>query len=809
MLASLASSADPLNGSRSTTGADGAFKLRLVPGENNVRIASRPEGYTNDDVVQTVALKEGDRKELTALLLTPALKAFLRLTDESGKPVAALLAQITHPNWGVQAFENAAQSDATGLWDSTNGYNDLRSDAKEPWEVRLPNGYEVVSPTVLTLPSPDPTKPITVVVRKVDESSRAGGTVTLPDGKPVVGANISAILFAPDKGEYTTANVESDVNGRFVFPLLKPNTVVTVSVSKWEHRLTGGDTTKKITVPGDGKQPCIDDFVLTPLTGTVSGTLSTEAKTPVAGAWIWSPDGDSRSLARTDVKGRFTVAHLLPTGDISLKWAARHATGALSAAKRTGLTVLVPVPAKATKTIPATPAQTQAARRKSATRLLREWAAQDEPGQGTRQGEYARDALSALVAPFDLPLALSFLPHKDGTIAEFELGGVLQEATATAPDAVKAVFLQKRGTWSDPAMIFFRHAEMGMVFSAQNPAFAQECYNVAAREIGREGGVGENAVWPRLHLLRLAFRLRVPDADAQFDKTLEAANKQWDGTAYALPMVLEYAAGGDGTRAARHVMELPETGRESGAAVNVLGAMADAQPGAALSLLKRWVADGTIKPGQNYEMGGSYPQTFTRLAKLLAKADPEGAAWVAAHTPKIYRWQSELYAASGLKNAAAREKAYRAALETERNYGDTPRRYAEAISVARTTGDTALVQAFTGEFAARVGKDISLFDGTPGANVAAITFQIGDMEPALCRMLLEISLPQPGELSMDADSTVWRVAAIVRAMAWLDLPRALVIADGLGKPEEVAKAKAEIIRSLLTPPDKWRSLVNQ
>ena len=116
------------------------------------------------------------------------------------------------------------------------------------------------------------------MVRTVDLSNRATGRVVTPDGKPVAEANVSVSSYVKDangnQSDYKSEYLETGKEGRFVLPLLRPKSIMSVNISKWEHKTTAtGMVGTSLTVADDGKQPVFNDWVLTPLTGSVAGKI--------------------------------------------------------------------------------------------------------------------------------------------------------------------------------------------------------------------------------------------------------------------------------------------------------------------------------------------------------------------------------------------------------------------------------------------------------------------------------------------------------------------------------------------------------
>ena len=302
-----------------TTKDDGTYHLRVAPGEGKVRISTPPIGFAYSSSTIPVTVHAGETKTLAPIELAENLTVILHVTDESGKAVPDLPLRVWHPGWSDgRSWDEMQKTDASGNWDSAkNPYEQISEEEKAPWEIRVPNGWDVVSPKELKLPT---TGPVTVVVKTVDISKQASGRVLSSDGKPI--ANVIYFLFlamsrikTEIRADYKSDNILTDKEGQFALPLLRPNSFLTIDVSQWEYRLTKrGISEPVLKIPADGTQPKLGDWVLTPLTGSVSGIVTNTTGKPLPGVWLWSYDGDMRSVARTDAKGAFTVNHLLPTG---------------------------------------------------------------------------------------------------------------------------------------------------------------------------------------------------------------------------------------------------------------------------------------------------------------------------------------------------------------------------------------------------------------------------------------------------------------------------------------------------------------
>lgn len=788
------------------TGADGTYKIRVAPGDFVVNIGSQNEGYAYFNPKLPVSVKEGETKTLAPFELPPAVHVTLRVVGEDGKPAAGVPVRIYHPGWRDGRNENdSPKTDANGVWDSKNDPRaELSLGAEDPWEVRVGDGWEVVSPSTLRL---DVTAPTTVIVRKVDPASRPRGRVVTPEGKPVANANVSVNSWVEsgngDTSNYKSDDTQTDADGRFVLPRFRPKSTVTISVNKPEHRYR---SLPLITTAEDGKQPDLGEIVLTPLNGTVSGTVVGANGKPVPGAWVWSTDGEINSHTRTDAQGAFTLEHVPASGDVAISLARGTAAALFTVSLRKNNRLNLPAP-----TPPVTPAVQASQYRTRANALIASLTDEAEVGQGVRDnGQKGRDLIADTVAKIDIEAALKIGADKKGKVSEAVLSGILDEAIATEPDRCRELFVANVRGWASPWRTLWRSTDMTKAFAAKDPAFAVQCYDIARRQVA--SGIPEGWVYENMLVAKLAFLVNAPDVDTWEARAIELLTKEQGGNiGKGIASAAAQLAEGDGTRAAKLLKRLPKEKRTE-VAGNILESMVrsktEAQTLAANRLLDNWIADGTFNIASDEWKQGRYISSLNGIVKTLARTDPEAAYKLAKSSPEYNRWEALLYAASGQTNPAIRTKRYREALAVGQGPSTTAR-YPLCLILAKRTGDAALAAEMQAALIRSVASDVAIFDGNSIQTAQRLTLAVGQTAPDMCRFFIEATIAQMRQLNPDDEGEYWNIRNALQAMAMVAPGRAVEIANSLHDPKNQFRGKCEIARVLLTPREKWAALVEE
>lgn len=800
------------------TSDDGKFTVQVAPGESLIHIGSKMEGLAYYDPAQPVTVREGETKTISPFELTPTFTVTLKVSDESGKPVADLPVRVYHPGWsdGTES-DQYARTDAHGVWDSKNDRRtEFGTDAKVGWEIRLPTGWEVVSPKTLSLPSPTS---VNVVVRKPDPASRPHGRVVTPDGKPVSGVNVSVSSWFIEgdnsQRDYQSQNnVSANADGTFVLAPLRPNATVRLTINKGEHRLA--EPMKRLTVPADGKQPDYGDIVLIPLNGSVSGVVVGAGGKPVPSAWVWSLAGSARATTRTDAKGQFMLQGVPGRGAIPISVAFGTVTASYTISKGEANRLnLTPAPPRKQESLKLKVERD----RKKAFEIIAEMKNADKPGQGVRSTGNDRDGgdtLAGLLAPFDLDAALRIGADTGGTISEPVLSDIISKSLRASPERARLLFVTDHKKWTNPYQVFWRSVEMATLFTAKDPTFADACYEMAKKQIS--SGIPEDALWETLALSKLAYYRNAPDADFWEKRAITLTTKESGGNDMAgLAWAAREIATGDGIRTAK-LLDRVSADKRSEVAIGILTGMtageitpstgdSTIQPLQAGKLWEKWFSDGTIKKDYDRWRYGDSGRIAVQIAKATAQSDPDAAYRIAQQASQNERWIALLYAASGQKDSTVRVRRYREAVDDDRTGYGKISHYAEAAYVAGRTGDAAFVAEMRKALAKSLVGGFDTFSGNPVENAFRITLVFGNDSPDMCRFYIESALREARQNNPEVSDEVWLYKPAIQAMALIDLPRALEITRSFRDAKDQAQGKRDIIRTLLTHPTFRHSLI--
>ena len=277
-----------------TSDKNGAFVLRVLPGQYKVRSSGGSTDYLRSQVTQNIEAKNGVPAQVKfELQKAPVVRGITR--DESGKPVAAKLLVGSFGGFGPNVI-----SDAQGKWQYTpHDTDDIGIGGGED-----DKGYfEIISPKRVDWPVKGP---IVVTVRRHAWQKLAGRVVT-PDGAPIEGAKVEASfgVQVSDSTSYgATVSASSDKDGRYVLERLRDSrrrdvmgTEVEVSAKKDGYQFQSGGKVTRV-----GNEPRVSDLVFAPLSAQIAGTTEAGADVVVAGR-----------QTRADETGRFSF-DALPAG---------------------------------------------------------------------------------------------------------------------------------------------------------------------------------------------------------------------------------------------------------------------------------------------------------------------------------------------------------------------------------------------------------------------------------------------------------------------------------------------------------------
>jgi hypothetical protein len=452
------------------TDKNGAFVLQALPGENTLGLGSRDPRYIGMGRTSVrLQVKNGVPLTVDPIRLEPAPAVRLAVADESGKPVANLRLGIvpSHYTNNVMSEEYmGALTDESGAWDSRKQGNPEIGTSGDH-QVQVAGDWEVVSPKSFPLAESD--KPLPVVLRRIDPAKRGVGRVTTPDGKPLAGVQVSVISERRDannnRQDYQSVSVRSDAKGEYILPPIKPGNRVGISANRDGYRAANGEGRPAT----ESAPPRVPDLVLVPLDGVLRGTVS-RGKTPVAGAQVWSLDGDNRTWTQTDAKGNFVLKRVPGKGAVTVSAGLGRAVagGVFTSGEKVSLSLTPLEGSLLPGRVPLSPAaaKAQAVRDKTrAMELLRDLASEAAPGKGVRDAGWGQDHLANLLAPVDFEAAMGIATRPDGKITDQAWAGLLEHRVAVDVEGADAAFQKQSPNFSDPSTVFYQACNIGMAMS--------------------------------------------------------------------------------------------------------------------------------------------------------------------------------------------------------------------------------------------------------------------------------------------------------------------------------------------------------
>ncbi|MBC8138683.1 MAG: carboxypeptidase regulatory-like domain-containing protein [Fibrella sp.] len=782
---------DSYPGNRMRTDKNGAFVVHVLPGKNTLQLWSRTSEYTGAGRTIALVVNKDAPVTLEPIRLQPAPVVRLAVTDEAGKPVPDLRLSVARldraDDQGPQEWMGAL-TDESGAWDSKKQDNPALENDGSEYRIQVADNWEVVPPSDKPFRLIPDGKPLPVVVRRIDPAKRGVGRVVTPDGAPVADVPVSVVSERRDANgnpqDYQRAQTKTDAKGEYLFPPLKPGYRVEVSVGLDGHRGAINEGT-----PATENTPArVPDLVLVPLDGVLRGVVL-RGKTPVAGAQVWSLDGERRTWARTDAKGAFVLKHVPGKGTVavSASLGKSRASGTFTPNEK-ALLSLAPVAAPLLfGRVPLPPAIAKARTVRDTARameLLRELSYEATPGVGVRNAGWGQDVLANLLSPVDFEAAVQIGRGADGKITDQAWFGIMDRRIAVDVEGAERAFRKQLPNFLDPNPAFYLSCSLGMAYAAKQPQKALEYYRLAAKT--RTDNKLEDP-YAAQRLAVLAYRLHLPDADA--NPAIESAS----GGAGKIPEegVLIPLASGDGVRAAKRVDALPEEPRERRADVlyRIVEAMAPEQP-----LEARQLLDSIKTPGS--EEAWLRGRAIVAIVKATVPFDPEAAYRLALTASSLYRAEALAHAASGItSDPALRTKRFLEATVVKEAYYRTP----VLLMVAAIAEGSAPDAAATLRKQAR--EAIASKPDSVGGGVAIARVLLPEV-PELCRRVIEIHIKEQQRNNPGHTGDYGMLRRELRTLALLDPDRALQIAGELKQKDAMFRMKADLALLLLTPPHK-------
>lgn len=800
------------------TDKQGRFRLRVAPGASQVYLWVAPPGYDtgrdsshlND---QSVTLAKNETKTLEPFRLERTLVVSALVTDEAGKPLEGVALRIIQSNitYGDKP-EN--KTDAQGKWSSLNQppwQNIPRDNAK----IDVPAAWEVVSPKQLKLPADLPANggaPLRIVLRKANVLALRGRVVT-PTGTPVAGAQVNVYAYTKDANGNSqngrNENVQSGADGVYVTESLRRGETVLVSVSKPGYLYVRGGRAKE----ADGAFAA-DDAVLVPLSAKRAGRIVSAAGKPVAGAYVWSPEGGPNAYTTSDETGAFTLSEL-PEGNVSLMAAGGRAVGQ-ARANEAGTTIVALAPGT-TVAFPANSAAALAADKKRGVALLEKLAGEAPAGKGPRSGPWNRDLVAEAMVPASVERALALGVGEDGKLADVVLGGIITALTDDGrpehADQAAALLTRRLPDMNSSYERFYRAYDVGMALADRRPQDARRFFAQARSEWGKTLPVDDH--FAHFHLVALALRLRVPEANDLLANAVAQA-KQADAESkdggYDLVRGIPVLVGGDPQRAEAVANEITAPARRVQALAAIAEKLAPTSPAGALAVLNRAYE---IKLSTQDVNQTEWSLGNARVVVLRAWGTRDADAALALARRGKNEYYQPVALARAARALAARPASAKEAAALWREAADAADQYGGRFlpEVAHLAGQT---DPALGKTLRERAKTSLLREYVDSATVRSYAAFFGAADPALCRLAIERAFARfeieaaRRSAGDQMDGSTWQMGDLAFAMMAVDPDRALVLARRLPETGEVnnrATVERQIAEYLLAPPAKRAALL--
>lgn len=797
--ASMTQNKEATGASESQSGADGSYKIRVLPGEVSLT-ASHPDynyagkGSYNDPFKLTVEAGAQPKQEIA---LTPRVVLAGVAVDETGKALSGARFRI-----GERWSGSSVTTDEKGAWTTKSG-------GGETAFLRSVGNWILVSPKQITLP---PKAPLRVVLRRATFETVAGRVIT-PDGQPLAGAKISLSAVEDGPGPNSVRNlpaVTSDAEGRYKIPTL---------IAGYRPMQVGARLDKHLFVSGPAYNGfkkgagawTATDIVLAPLAGSLSGRILNSDGQPVAGAFVVADRGAS-GMVQTGPDGGFVLDKLIG-GDLNVS-----AFAGDSAA--TAPTKIGDQPAELTLTLqPTSPPEPRDVA--GAFDLLADILTESK----STETWWKRGAV-ALMVPFDAERAaqlraLAKLPAPGGGAGapEKQDAGSLWGEIVSAPE--RAVlradeYLKKIEPRQQKAFQSLFGSTLGLTLVQTDAPRAEELLETSetilrGMTVGERGGSLSESILACAMTGALAAKLGHPSAQTWADFTLSIIEREYpvrQGMREDIKRrVLTIAARGGDENYERFASEVP-AGVRIAALSETIDKTIDTDPKAALALLDKLEALPAAKQNDDFDQRTDKQYAFGRVAlklvKSLAKTDPAAALTLARRIGRADQRALALAFAAQGQSGTAREALFREAIELSTNAGSATGARIVALAFdsdpifGKTLFDALLVRI---EADQQSRPDRGYYD-TPEA-----AFTIARIDRAAARRLIERSFAAQKASAQPGND--WSLNGSALAMSAVDIPRALEMARSIGDENTRISTQTRIAAYALSSEAERRTLTLQ
>ena len=480
-----------------STDANGHFRVVAPPGKVEITPRGLPNGYLlEQNQTQALTLQKGESKSLT-FTVQKGLSAEGTVVSTEGTPLPGIHVRVLGANDFDFSYSGQILpvSDAGGKW-RVDGLNKNA----QGYRIVVDPEWEVVTPAKqFPLPASGGA-PLTVTVKRRTTLVFSGRVVSTTS-EPLPGAQVNfyASAFGRTTGggpSQRNETLRTDANGQFKVTNLLPDEKpgFGVSLDGYKYR-SGGIQTK--TAEGI----TVSDIVMVGLSGKVSGQVvrpGAKGKVPVAGAYVWSLDGDDAAVTTTDADGKFTLAQV-PSGAVEVTATSGAVFG--SASSRAVENGAAPVPI--TLALTESPAPAPSPARTAALLTTVADGLKGRPGMD-------RSVLVSRIAETDpdAAFALAKASHSDGIVPDGVIATIIEARAKTDP--------ARAMVWASPQLAAFKYdvvrcrveGELAIALALAAPAQAARMYAAAVAD----GKDADSLTINRARMIAAAALLRNGDA---------------------------------------------------------------------------------------------------------------------------------------------------------------------------------------------------------------------------------------------------------------------------------------------------------
>jgi Carboxypeptidase regulatory-like domain len=274
-------------------------------------------GQTNPDSATPVVLAEGETRTGIDAQLDRGIAVSGTVTDADGNPISGISVNVNPVDQGSNAW---AQTDSAGHY-TTNALppGDYRvqfqdSGSSPQWASEYWDGQSSQR-TAKTLTLSNADLPVrTNVNATLARAATVSGTVTGPDGAPLKGMCVSAVVDTPD-GPDGVGNASTGPDGTYVMGGLPATDVRVVFqdcsnrgpyVTQWWHNQPSFDSAATLTLESGATRNGIDAQLAA--AGQISGRITDHSGNPLEGVCAQATTSTNvGGIAHSDSDGRYTI----------------------------------------------------------------------------------------------------------------------------------------------------------------------------------------------------------------------------------------------------------------------------------------------------------------------------------------------------------------------------------------------------------------------------------------------------------------------------------------------------------------------